>query len=364
MNNIHGNAPPVKCRQCDQTFGDKGTLNRHIRCKHTDNPPFHCHLCESTFTRDDNRTLHIKKKHEGRKDSRCGLCYRRFTEQESLGAHIRSVHYRCKDAICEYCGKLFSQRSKLSMHLRTAHGIVKKNIQDGVVKNKSGRKRAKKVYRVGSVGMPNMLPGAEHLELSSPRVRYMGAKNLHNTVRIERATYITSTNVENAKLITANESKNRELLVQSGFILTENVGGAIETTSNSGENYLDVLALAANMVENNQITQSILSSMKNKNRDFMLPDVNPLVSQGQNVMQTSVKSTANYGNVDSGNAQQFYSTSRSMTGHGSNPQAICGGEIPPLQLLPATSSAAPVPLPLHQPSVFDNGVKSNMYEQH
>jgi len=47
------------CDHCDKTFGQKGTLNRHINTVHLKQKNFKCEQCEYTCGQKDHLKKHI-----------------------------------------------------------------------------------------------------------------------------------------------------------------------------------------------------------------------------------------------------------------------------------------------------------------
>ena len=58
---------PFQCDECNSTFNERKSLNRHIRSKHQISEEFKCEHCEYKSNRKDNLARHLVKHSESRK---------------------------------------------------------------------------------------------------------------------------------------------------------------------------------------------------------------------------------------------------------------------------------------------------------
>ena len=54
---------PFQCSECESTFNQRQTLNRHIKSKHQKGEQFQCEHCEYKCNRKDNLDRHLVKAH-------------------------------------------------------------------------------------------------------------------------------------------------------------------------------------------------------------------------------------------------------------------------------------------------------------
>ena len=54
---------PFQCGECESTFNQRQTLNRHIKTKHQKGEQFQCEHCEYKCNRKDNLARHLTKAH-------------------------------------------------------------------------------------------------------------------------------------------------------------------------------------------------------------------------------------------------------------------------------------------------------------
>ena len=90
------------CTICNESFGYKHVLARHIESKHEEKKNYKCDVCDKTFNCKFNLKKHIELGHEGNKPFICHICATPFRQKPSLRTHILSVH-EGKKFECDIC---------------------------------------------------------------------------------------------------------------------------------------------------------------------------------------------------------------------------------------------------------------------
>eukprot|EP00092_Neocalanus_flemingeri_P001428 GFUD01001524.1.p1 GENE.GFUD01001524.1~~GFUD01001524.1.p1 ORF type:complete len:496 (+),score=120.83 GFUD01001524.1:54-1541(+) len=147
----------LKCNDCDKTFGNSQTLERHTKRFHTSNkgPKVMCEICNTEV---NDKKTHMKSHEE--KKFQCEQCPKRYRTKFDLKTHMKSVHLGVKESCphcgkltanlskhiygnhmhefpCEICGKVFARQTQLNYHLR-AHerGTIIEKAPPDVLKEK------------------------------------------------------------------------------------------------------------------------------------------------------------------------------------------------------------------------------------
>eukprot|EP00095_Tigriopus_kingsejongensis_P010018 snap_masked-scaffold1048_size67263-processed-gene-0.1 protein:Tk10018 transcript:snap_masked-scaffold1048_size67263-processed-gene-0.1-mRNA-1 annotation:"zinc finger protein 585a isoform 2" len=123
------------CSECQQWFGQKKLLNRHLRTVHDPDNPFRCPQCGRSC-RSRSELLAHERVHGGvepptppsqaadppfKRSLACRLCNKVLATSYALKLH-EGVHAGARDFECEQCGKRFAQKSHLTVHLRSHDG--------------------------------------------------------------------------------------------------------------------------------------------------------------------------------------------------------------------------------------------------
>ena len=108
------------CTMCNESFGYKHVLARHIESKHEEKKNYKCDVCDKTFSCNFNLKKHIELGHEGNKPFICHICATPFRQKPSLRTHILSVH-EGKKFECDICESSFLKRTKLKKHKEKFH---------------------------------------------------------------------------------------------------------------------------------------------------------------------------------------------------------------------------------------------------
>jgi KRAB domain-containing zinc finger protein len=85
----------ITCCQCQQTFGDQGSLQRHAARAHRSTGikgPVVCEQCNAELKNEQNLKRHIAVCHTGQQEHQCHLCNASFSSRGSLRIHQQQVH--------------------------------------------------------------------------------------------------------------------------------------------------------------------------------------------------------------------------------------------------------------------------------
>jgi hypothetical protein len=88
-------AKTIVCGQCQQTFGDIGSLQRHSARAHRARGvkgPVVCEQCNAELKNEQNLKRHIAVCHTGQQEHECHLCNASFSSRGSLRIHQQQVH--------------------------------------------------------------------------------------------------------------------------------------------------------------------------------------------------------------------------------------------------------------------------------
>ncbi|XP_055296965.1 zinc finger protein 845-like [Sitodiplosis mosellana] len=114
----------AKCDDCNRTFYNKGSLQRHrenvhkIRVKNcTDaDKVFECYICHKMSKTKEILRAHLLLIHSNGKKFKCEPCNRSFACKSGYEKHYRLTHLNVRNFVCEICGKSFKTSQKLKLH--------------------------------------------------------------------------------------------------------------------------------------------------------------------------------------------------------------------------------------------------------
>ncbi|KAJ0169646.1 hypothetical protein K1T71_014831 [Dendrolimus kikuchii] len=116
----HTGEKPYICDWCDYRFSEKGKLERHIKCKHTEEKSFSCHVCQCSHKR--GLKMHIKRKHTKEKNFSCHVCQYKCVAKAQFDVHllmhIKRKHTKEKNISCHLCHYKCITKGQLNVHLR------------------------------------------------------------------------------------------------------------------------------------------------------------------------------------------------------------------------------------------------------
>lgn len=117
------NGKPFCCTHegCDATFGQKGSLTRHIRSRHEKLRPHTCTLCQKSFSALWTLRVHQRNVHLKSKPHKCHLCDKSFGELFNKSKHIAIVHEGKRPFSCPICSRAFGYKGDMRKHVLELH---------------------------------------------------------------------------------------------------------------------------------------------------------------------------------------------------------------------------------------------------
>lgn len=117
------NGKPFCCTHegCDATFGQKGSLTRHIRSRHEKLRPHTCALCQKSFSALWTLRVHQRNVHLKSKPHKCHLCDKSFGELFNKSKHIAIVHEGKRPFSCPICSRAFGYKGDMRKHVLELH---------------------------------------------------------------------------------------------------------------------------------------------------------------------------------------------------------------------------------------------------
>lgn len=115
---------PFHCpfHDCDAVFGQKGSLTRHLKNRHSSNcRPHACDLCSKTFSEKWTLNVHRRNVHLKLKAHHCPKCNKSFGEKWNLRKHINVVHLLVKPFSCPTCRRAFGYKGDMVKHVAELH---------------------------------------------------------------------------------------------------------------------------------------------------------------------------------------------------------------------------------------------------
>ena len=111
-----------ECEQCNQTYHDRSTLNRHIQSVHQ-GVKYACDQCDYQARYQSGLIEHIQSKHKDIKYA-CNQCDYQAKRHYNLIVHINSKHEGAKYA-CDHCGFHSGYKGDLNKHIKLKHEGVR-----------------------------------------------------------------------------------------------------------------------------------------------------------------------------------------------------------------------------------------------
>lgn len=106
---------------CEATFGQKGSLTRHIKSRHQKLRPHTCDVCQKSFSALWTLRVHQRNVHLKAKPHKCHLCDKSFGELFNKSKHIAIVHEGKRPFACPYCARAFGYKGDMRKHVLELH---------------------------------------------------------------------------------------------------------------------------------------------------------------------------------------------------------------------------------------------------
>ncbi|EPB78785.1 zinc finger, C2H2 type [Ancylostoma ceylanicum] len=123
----------VQCQICGLMLKHASKIRAHIRT-HTGDRPYSCAYCDAQFSTSGTLNMHVKRKHtSGERPYACTWdCGKRFVSLSTRNEHERVVHAGTRRYECTVpgCYRMFSRRSYLMLHRQREHEQMFKPIFD------------------------------------------------------------------------------------------------------------------------------------------------------------------------------------------------------------------------------------------
>lgn len=114
---------PFRCtvEGCDATFGQKGSLTRHVKSRHEKLRPHSCDVCQKSFSALWTLRVHQRNVHLKSKPHKCHLCDKSFGELFNKSKHIAIVHEGKRPFSCPICSRAFGYKGDMRKHVLELH---------------------------------------------------------------------------------------------------------------------------------------------------------------------------------------------------------------------------------------------------
>ncbi|KAJ6638789.1 Zinc finger protein [Pseudolycoriella hygida] len=114
----------LECYECQLTFPDEASLQKHIKADHGQKLYHLCNVCGKTFAQEASLKNHLATHHSSDKAFKCDKCDKSYTSKNGLQSHM-FVHMEEKPErkfLCSECGKGFTTNQRLRIHTFTHTG--------------------------------------------------------------------------------------------------------------------------------------------------------------------------------------------------------------------------------------------------
>ncbi|CAG9106356.1 unnamed protein product [Plutella xylostella] len=106
------------CKSCGGEFHNRTLLHYHFKANHTTD--LKCQYCEKTFKVRSSLQEHVYFTHTGERPYKCSVCDKGVVSLRALAKHA-IVHDDTKKLPCPVCGRLFIAKWKVRDHLKRHH---------------------------------------------------------------------------------------------------------------------------------------------------------------------------------------------------------------------------------------------------
>jgi hypothetical protein len=110
------------CDKCKYTCSKEIELQYHLKAKHLKEKHHTCERehCSFKTTYPSSLQSHIKSVHEGDKPFRCDICQESFSDKGKLNRHVKLAHEK-QIYSCSFCEKSYSRKDRLTDHMKKNH---------------------------------------------------------------------------------------------------------------------------------------------------------------------------------------------------------------------------------------------------
>lgn len=111
---------PFECFECKRTFKKFENIRYHM-ITHTNERNYICHFCGSAFFMNSEMRKHIANRHQTTRPFGCDQCNKTFKNRHSLNKHLK-IHSGVKPYVCSVCSESYAALSSLKIHERRHTG--------------------------------------------------------------------------------------------------------------------------------------------------------------------------------------------------------------------------------------------------
>lgn len=111
---------PFECFECHRTFKKFENIRYHM-ITHTNERNYICHFCGHAFFMNSEMRKHIANRHQTTRPFGCDQCNKTFKNRHSLNKHLK-IHSGVKPYVCSVCSESYAALSSLKIHERRHTG--------------------------------------------------------------------------------------------------------------------------------------------------------------------------------------------------------------------------------------------------
>ncbi|KAL6733002.1 hypothetical protein Aduo_003700 [Ancylostoma duodenale] len=156
----------VQCQVCGLMLKHASKIKAHIRT-HTGDRPYSCVFCDAQFNTSGTLNMHIKRKHtSGERPYACTWdCGKRFVSLSTRNEHERVVHAGTRRYECTVpgCYRMFSRRCYLMLHRQREHEVMFKPIFDPKEIEKAEKEADMELMAENQEGTTNGLESSDQI---------------------------------------------------------------------------------------------------------------------------------------------------------------------------------------------------------
>jgi KRAB domain-containing zinc finger protein len=146
-----------QCNICFVYLGNDLQLQRHVRELHSEKRTYYkascCHCGKNDFLSKWNYKYHMYKYHQVPFDYQCNQCEKSFIDQSSLDKHQR-FHSKSRQHFCDICNRAFESPKLMKVHKRRVHFTLTDEVCPICNKKYKGKNSLGKHLRLHSGNKP------------------------------------------------------------------------------------------------------------------------------------------------------------------------------------------------------------------